>query len=91
MSPTDSWLPRALPRRNLCTVSITFIEDGEEIQVEAQVGKTILEVAHANEIDLEGTKKNRRAPAAAAAHSSGGVHLLTQVLATGRWPARRAT
>ena len=36
------------------TVSMTFIEDGEEVQVSAEIGKSLLEVAHANEIDLEG-------------------------------------
>ena len=36
------------------TVKITFIEDGEEIEVDAEIGKSLLEVAHANEIDLEG-------------------------------------
>ena len=33
---------------------MTFIEDGEEVQVDAEIGKSLLEVAHANEIDLEG-------------------------------------
>jgi ferredoxin len=45
-------------RRALCTstetVSLTFIEDGEEVMVDAEIGKTLLEVAHDNEIDLEG-------------------------------------
>ena len=45
--------------RPLCTsasekVTITFVEDGEEIAVEVEVGMTILEAAQANEIDLEG-------------------------------------
>ena len=35
---------------------MTFIEDGEEVEVQAEVGKTLLEVAHANEIDLEGAR-----------------------------------
>lgn len=36
------------------TVSITFIEEGEEVPVEAEVGATLLEVAQANDVDLEG-------------------------------------
>ena len=35
---------------------MTFIEDGEEIEVQAELGKSLLEVAHANEIDLEGAR-----------------------------------
>jgi len=41
-------------RRSLCTVPIVFVSGGEEVSVEAEVGKSILEVAHANDIDLEG-------------------------------------
>ena len=43
--------------RQLCapaTVNVTFVEGGEDIEVAAEVGKTLLEVAHANDIDLEG-------------------------------------
>ena len=40
----------ALSRRPLCTVPITFVEDGEEIKVDAEIGKTLLEVAHDNDI-----------------------------------------
>ena len=55
-------------RRPLCTpsaaaetVSMTFIdEDGEEVEVQAEVGKSLLEVAHANEIDLEGADRHTR-------------------------------
>jgi ferredoxin len=36
------------------TVKITLIEEGEEVEVDAEIGKSLLEVAHANEIDLEG-------------------------------------
>lgn len=43
-----------LAQRSLCTVPVTFVEDGEEINVDAEVGKTLLEVAHDNDIDLEG-------------------------------------
>ena len=44
----------SLTRRALSTVPITFVEEGEEITVDAEIGKTLLEVAHANDIDLEG-------------------------------------
>ena len=46
--------PSLLAARRLCTIKMTFIEEGEEIEIDAEVGKTILEVAHDNEIDLEG-------------------------------------
>ena len=32
----------------------SFVEDGEEVAVTAVVGQTLLEVAHENDIDLEG-------------------------------------
>ena len=35
-------------------IKITFIENGKEIGVEASIGLSILEVAHENNIDLEG-------------------------------------
>jgi len=35
-------------------VRITFIEEGEEVLVDAPIGQTLLEVAQANEVDLEG-------------------------------------
>ena len=35
-------------------VVLSFVEDGEEVAVTAAVGQTLLEVAHANDIDLEG-------------------------------------
>ena len=63
------WTPFAarapLLRRSLCSaadsVPMTFIdEEGEEVQVEAEVGKSLLEVAHANEIDLEGARQLTR-------------------------------
>mmetsp|Transcript_509 Transcript_509/g.1122 ORF Transcript_509/g.1122 Transcript_509/m.1122 type:complete len:149 (-) Transcript_509:185-631(-) len=44
-------------RRRLCTdgqVEVVFIERGEEVCVSAPEGKTLLEVAHANDVDLEG-------------------------------------
>ncbi len=37
------------------TVPITYIyPDGEEVEVQAEVGKHLLHVAHENDIDLEG-------------------------------------
>ena len=35
-------------------MSFTFIEDGEEVPVAVEVGKTLLEAAQENEVDLEG-------------------------------------
>jgi ferredoxin, 2Fe-2S len=35
-------------------IKVIFIEDGQEKEVEALVGLSILEVAHSNSIDLEG-------------------------------------
>ncbi|MDP4708860.1 MAG: ferredoxin family 2Fe-2S iron-sulfur cluster binding protein [Rickettsiaceae bacterium] len=35
-------------------IKVIFIEDGQETEVEALVGLSILEVAHSNDIDLEG-------------------------------------
>jgi ferredoxin len=35
-------------------IKVIFIEDGQEKEVEALVGLSILEVAHSNDIDLEG-------------------------------------
>jgi ferredoxin len=35
-------------------IKIIFIENGREIEVEASIGLSILEVAHENNIDLEG-------------------------------------
>ena len=46
--------PSLLATRRLCTIKMTFIEEGEEVEIDAEVGKSILEVAHANEIELEG-------------------------------------
>lgn len=36
------------------TVPLAFVEDNETIDVDAKVGQSLLEVAHANDIDLEG-------------------------------------
>lgn len=47
-------LCRAPLRSMSDSVRITFVEADEEIVVDAEIGKTILEVAHANDIDLEG-------------------------------------
>jgi len=35
-------------------IKVIFIEDGQEKEVEALIGLSILEVAHSNDIDLEG-------------------------------------
>lgn len=35
-------------------MSFVFVEDGEEVPVTAEEGKTLLEVAHDNEVELEG-------------------------------------
>lgn len=35
-------------------INITFINDGKEQQVEALIGLSVLEIAHQNNIDLEG-------------------------------------
>lgn len=35
-------------------IKVIFIENGEEKEVEALIGLSILEVAHSNDIDLEG-------------------------------------
>lgn len=40
---------------NAETITVTFVDkDGEEEVVEAQVGKNLLEIAHMNDIELEG-------------------------------------
>lgn len=39
------------------TVTITYVDpDGEEHPVKAEVGKNLLDVAHENNIELEGTR-----------------------------------
>ena len=41
---------------NKKTVPITYIEaDGTEKQVEAEIGKNLMDVAHANNVELEGS------------------------------------
>jgi hypothetical protein len=55
-------IPPSLPRTDTDTartharsISVTFIDkDGSEINVFAPIGTNLLEVAHDNEIDLEG-------------------------------------
>lgn len=38
------------------TVCITFVEaDGKEHTVEAEIGKNLLDAAHDNDVELEGT------------------------------------
>lgn len=52
--------PPLLQQRRQCSeVSFTFIEDGEEIEVTAKEGRTLLEAAHDNDIDLEGPSAAR--------------------------------
>ena len=44
-----------LSARLLSTVKITYIEaDGTEKEVDAEVGKNLMEVAHDNNVELEG-------------------------------------
>jgi hypothetical protein len=39
------------------TVAITYVEaDGKETTVDAEIGQNLMAVAHANDIELEGTK-----------------------------------
>lgn len=41
-------------------VKMTFVEDdGTEIHVEAELGSTLLEVAHENDVELEGMMRTR--------------------------------
>jgi ferredoxin len=47
-------LGRAGARRLSDKVPLTFVVDGAEIAVLATPGKSLLEVAHANDIELEG-------------------------------------
>ena len=73
-------LPSARPSepRGLCTVNFTFIEEGEEVPVTVEAGKSILEAAHENEIDLEGAPAIRarsRRPAIAPALPAAGRSL----------------
>ncbi len=43
------------------TVAITFIDpSGEERAVEAEIGKHLLDVAHDNNIELEGKRRSGR-------------------------------
>ncbi|KAL1518481.1 hypothetical protein AB1Y20_002772 [Prymnesium parvum] len=51
--PPASIAPRGQSRRR-CTVSFTFLEDGEPVRVAVEAGKTVLEAAHENDVDLEG-------------------------------------
>ena len=101
-APRTPFAARApLLRRSLCSaadsVPMTFIdEEGEEVQVEAEVGKSLLEVAHANEIDLEGARQLTRRHMIFYARLSSPPPLRShlpaaQVLATARSRARRAT
>lgn len=45
---------RVLPL-SACRVTVTFVDkEGKDVTVQAKIGKNLLEVAHENEIDLEG-------------------------------------
>jgi hypothetical protein len=47
-----------LPSAIAYSISVTFIDkQGKEVNVQAPVGKNLLEVAHDNEIDLEGEQR----------------------------------
>ena len=49
-------LPLKIPDpRSADTVTVTYVEaDGSEKDVQAEIGKNLLEVAHDNNIELEG-------------------------------------
>lgn len=48
-------LLRAGRRRETAKVKMSFVEDdGNVVEVEAEHGKNLLEVAHDNDVDLEG-------------------------------------
>mmetsp|Transcript_39167 Transcript_39167/g.51655 ORF Transcript_39167/g.51655 Transcript_39167/m.51655 type:complete len:194 (-) Transcript_39167:227-808(-) len=49
-----SQLAQSSPEESIRTVPVTFVVEGEEIAVDAEIGKSILDVAHDNEIDIEG-------------------------------------
>jgi hypothetical protein len=49
------WRP-VLQRALTTTVPITYIEaDGTEKEVQAEIGQNLMEVAHKNNVELEGT------------------------------------
>lgn len=74
-------LIEASPHRQKPTINITFIDrDGESIQVAAPVGENLLEVAHANDVDLEVRRHGR-------VYNS----LVLRAHAKVRWPAARVT
>lgn len=45
-----------------CSISVTFVseKDGSETTVKAPIGKHLLEVAHDNDIELEGAHKQQQ-------------------------------
>ena len=53
---SNNFVQAAAACRQLCTIKLTFVEEAndEEKVVDAEIGKSILEVAHDNDIDLEG-------------------------------------
>jgi hypothetical protein len=49
------WITITGPILDGKTVSITYVEaDGTEKTVDAEIGKNLLDVAHANHVELEG-------------------------------------
>ncbi len=55
ITPTLRQFHTTLPKSNPETVSITFVDsDEKEYTVDAEVGKSFLDVAHDNNIELEG-------------------------------------
>lgn len=48
------------PAASAETVRITFVEDGEDIEVDVPVGNTLLQAAQDNDIDLEGAPARKR-------------------------------
>lgn len=40
--------------RSVCTVNFKFLDEGEEVPVSVEAGKSVLEAAHENDVDLEG-------------------------------------
>ena len=51
------WLP--VPRWT-DTVAVTYVEaDGSEKEVQAELGKNLMDVAHDNNIELEGTSRTK--------------------------------
>lgn len=84
-----------------CSISVTFIDkEDKEHTVQAPIGKNLLEVAHDNEIDLEGERSGSAGcaqeveethPSIRAAHAATTNPQCTQGHARRPWPAPRVT